>query len=78
MSHPKWEERPIALVVLRPEQKGEVSKKDILARLMRKKFAKWQLPEAVMFVDTIPKTSVGKIDKKVIREQYKDIYMASR
>ncbi len=78
VSHPKWEERPIALVVLRPEQKGEVSKKDILARLMRKKFAKWQLPEAVMFVDTIPKTSVGKIDKKVIREQYKDIYMASR
>ena len=40
-----------------------------------KKFAKWQLPEAVLFVDAIPKTSIGKIDKKAIRAQYKDIYM---
>jgi fatty-acyl-CoA synthase len=78
VSHPKWEERPIALVVLRPEQKGKVSKEDILAHLGRKKFAKWQLPEAVLFVDAIPKTSVGKIDKKAIREQYKDIYMGSK
>jgi fatty-acyl-CoA synthase len=77
VSHPKWEERPIALLVLRPEQKGKVAKEDILAHLLNKKFAKWQLPEAVLFVDTIPKTSVGKIDKKVIREQYKNIYMGS-
>jgi fatty-acyl-CoA synthase len=78
VSHPKWEERPIALVVIRPEQKGKVSKEDILAHLSSKKFAKWQLPEAVLFVDVIPKTSVGKIDKKSIREQYKDIYMGSK
>ena len=75
--HPKWEERPIALVVLRPEHKGKVAKEDILAHLSSRKFAKWQLPEAVLFVDAIPKTSVGKSDKKVIREQYKDIYMGS-
>ncbi len=78
VSHPKWEERPIALVVLRAEHKGKVSKEDILAHLSSKKFAKWQLPEAVLFVDAIPRTSVGKIDKKVIREQYKDIYMGSK
>jgi acyl-CoA synthetase (AMP-forming)/AMP-acid ligase II len=78
VSHPKWEERPIALVVLRAEHKGKVSKEDILAHLSSKKFAKWQLPEEVLFVDAIPRTSVGKIDKKVIREQYKDIYMGSK
>jgi len=61
------------LAVLRPEYKGKVSKDDIVAHLA-KKFAKWQLPDEVVFVDAIPKTSVGKFDKKVIREQYKDIY----
>ncbi len=73
VAHPKWEERPIALVVARPEHKATVTKEDILAHLA-KKFAKWQLPEAVVFVDAVPKTSVGKFDKKVVREQYKDIY----
>ncbi|MCX7816902.1 MAG: long-chain fatty acid--CoA ligase [Syntrophales bacterium] len=73
VAHPKWEERPVALVVLRAEYKEKTSKEDILAHLS-KRFAKWQLPEVVLFVDAIPKTSVGKIDKKVIREQYKDIY----
>lgn len=71
--HPKWEERPIALVVLREEAKGSVTKEDIITHLAAK-FAKWQLPEEVLFVDAVPKTSVGKFDKKVIREQYKDIY----
>ncbi len=73
VAHPKWEERPIALVVLREEAKGTVIQADIVAHLAAK-FAKWQLPETVLFVDAIPKTSVGKFDKKVIREQYKDIY----
>jgi fatty-acyl-CoA synthase len=77
VSHPKWEERPIALVVIRPEQKGKVSKEDLRAHL-GKKFAKWQLPDEVLFVDAIPKTSVGKLNKKVIREQYKDIYIGSK
>lgn len=73
VAHPKWEERPIVLVVLRKEAKGAVVPKDIVIHLAAK-FAKWQLPEAVLFVDEIPKTSVGKFDKKVIRKQYKDIY----
>jgi fatty-acyl-CoA synthase len=74
VAHPKWEERPVALVVLREEHAGKVSRDDIVAHLAQK-FAKWQLPEAVLFVDEIPKTSVGKFNKKVIREQQKDIYM---
>ena len=74
VAHPKWEERPVALVVLREGYAGKVSRDDIVAHLASK-FAKWQLPEAVLFVDEIPKTSVGKFNKKVIREQQRDIYM---
>jgi len=72
--HPKWEERPLPLVVLREEFKGEVTKENIIDHLS-KRFAKWQLPDEVKFVDIIPKTSVGKFDKKVIRDQYQDVYM---
>ncbi len=74
VQHPKWEERPVAVVVPRPESKDSLTREDIIEHLA-KKFAKWQLPEAVVFVEDIPKTSVGKFDKKVIREQYKDIYL---
>jgi fatty-acyl-CoA synthase len=73
VAHPKWEERPLALVVLRPEALERVNADEIRSHLS-KKFAKWQLPETVMFVDSIPKTSVGKINKKVIREEHKDTY----
>ncbi|MCD6586232.1 MAG: AMP-binding protein, partial [Desulfobacteraceae bacterium] len=73
VAHPKWEERPVVLVVPREEHKDTIRRDDIINHLA-KKFAKWQLPETVVFVDAIPKTSVGKFDKKVIREQYKDIY----
>jgi acyl-CoA synthetase (AMP-forming)/AMP-acid ligase II len=73
LPHPKWEERPIALVVPREEYKDKITKEDITGHLI-KKFAKWQLPEAVLFVSEVPKTSVGKFDKKVVREKYKDTY----
>lgn len=75
VSHPKWEERPLALVVLREGHKGKVTKKDLLDHLART-FAKWQLPDEILFVNEISKTSVGKIDKKVLRQQYKDTYQA--
>ena len=74
VSHPKWEERPLALVVLREEYKGKVTEDDIREHLSNK-FAKWQLPDKVLFVDELAKTSVGKLDKKVMRKAYKDIYM---
>jgi fatty-acyl-CoA synthase len=73
IAHAKWEERPLALVVLRDEFKMKVEKKEILEHLS-KRFAKWQLPDEVLFVEAIPKTSVGKIDKKVIRADYEKIY----
>lgn len=73
VSHPKWEERPLALVVPREEFKGKVTKEDILEHLA-KSFAKWQLPDEILFVSEISRTSVGKIDKKVLRDQYKSVY----
>ncbi len=72
-AHPKWEERPLALIILREESRGRVKKEDIINQLGRI-FAKWQLPDEVLFVDTLPKTSVGKMDKKVMREEYKNLF----
>lgn len=77
LPHPKWEERPFALVVLREEFKGKVNKEDIMNHI-RNKFARWQLPDEVKFVDEIPKTSVGKFKKSAIRERYKDEYMSKQ
>ena len=62
--HPKWDERPVALVVLVPG--SEVSADTILEHCA-KAYAKWQLPDDVLYVDTIPLTSTGKMDKKVVR-----------
>jgi fatty-acyl-CoA synthase len=74
VTHPKWEERPLAIVVLSEEFKGKVEKQEILDHLSQT-FAKWQLPDEILFVDEFDKTSVGKSNKKVLREKYKDIYM---
>ena len=62
--HPKWDERPVALVVLKPG--AEVSREAILEHCV-KVFAKWQLPDDVLYVNDIPLTSTGKMDKKVVR-----------
>ncbi|HEV3460463.1 MAG TPA: long-chain fatty acid--CoA ligase [Candidatus Dormibacteraeota bacterium] len=66
--HPKWQERPVAYVVAKPEFKGQVTQQEIIEYLTPL-VAKWWLPDEVRFTDEIPKTSVGKFDKKVIREQ---------
>lgn len=68
--HPKWQERPLALVV--PRAKEDLPSKQDIYDLLAKNFAKWQFPDDVVFVEAIPKTSVGKFDKKVIRESYKE------
>ncbi len=70
--HPKWEERPLALVVLR--EGFESINEDEIRKYLTKNFAKWQLPDKIIFVDSIPRTSVGKLNKKVIRMKYKEIY----
>jgi fatty-acyl-CoA synthase len=65
----KWQERPLCCVVLRPD--AEVSASE-LRDFLAERVAKWWLPERWTFVETIPKTSVGKFDKKVLRSQYHD------
>lgn len=71
LQHPKWEERPFLLLVL---QDGENITREEVDEHLLQNFAKWQLPEQFEVVDEIPATSVGKIDKKVIRKQYEDRY----
>ena len=67
--HPRWVERPLACVV--PKPGVAVDPAEILDWL-RPKVAKWALPDAVEIIDAVPKTSVGKFDKKVLRERYRD------
>ncbi|KPV42248.1 long-chain fatty acid--CoA ligase [Alicyclobacillus ferrooxydans] len=69
IAHEKWQERPLACVVLRPEARGSVTRADILLYL-EDKVAKWWMPDDVVFIDEVPKTSVGKFSKKTLREQY--------
>jgi len=67
--HPKWDERPLAVVVLKPGQSATVEElRDYLAP----KFAKFWLPDGVEFVAEIPRTSTGKMLKAKLREQFKD------
>ncbi len=70
VEHPKWQERPVALIVPKPQFQDRVTKEEILEHL-EPRFAKWWLPDEVLFVDAIPKTSVGKFDKKVMRAKLK-------
>jgi fatty-acyl-CoA synthase len=74
LAHPKWQERPLALVVLREEAREKTTREDIL-KFISDKFAKWQLPDDVLFIEALPKTSVGKFSKKTMREQYRDYYL---
>ena len=67
--HPKWDERPLACVVAKPDFVGQVTKDEIIDYL-RPHVAKWWLPDDVVFVEAIPKTGVGKFDKKVLRSKY--------
>ncbi len=64
--HPKWDERPVALVIL---VDGSNITRDLIISHCGEIFAKWQLPDDVIFVEQIPLTSTGKIDKKTIRAE---------
>ena len=67
VSHPTWQERPLACVVTQP---GVALTKEEIYRHLEPSFAKWWLPDEVVFIEAIPKTSVGKFDKKVLRHQF--------
>ena len=75
--HPKWQERPLACVVAKEEFKDNLGKEEIYEHI-RSHFATWALPDDIVFIDAIPKTSVGKFDKKVLRAQYKDYVLPER
>jgi fatty-acyl-CoA synthase len=70
--HPKWEERPLLLVV--PKQGRTPTCDSVLAHLAPH-FAKWQLPDDVVLVEAIPLTATGKINKLALRERYRDHLM---
>ena len=70
--HPKWDERPILLVV--PRQGHTPARDSVLAHLAEH-FAKWQLPDDVIVVESLPMTATGKISKKDLREKYGQVLM---
>jgi fatty-acyl-CoA synthase len=66
-AHPRWMERPLACVVVKP---GHALDRDQLLEFLRERLTSWQVPDDVIFLDEIPKTSVGKFSKKTLREKY--------
>ncbi len=70
LAHPKWMERPLACVVAKPDT--SLSKEDILAYLADTGVTRMGMPDDVVFLDEIPKTSVGKFSKRQLRERYAD------
>ena len=69
VSHPKWDERPLLVIVLK---KGETATKEEILGFMQGKIAKWWIPDDVAFVEEIPHTATGKIQKLTLRQQFKD------
>ena len=67
--HPKWDERPLMVVVLKD---GQTATKDEILAFLKGKIANWWLPDDVVFVGAIPHTATGKIQKTVLRDKFKD------
>jgi fatty-acyl-CoA synthase len=65
--HPKWDERPLAVVVVKD---GAAATAEDLRAFLSARFAKWQIPDAFLFVEDLPHTSTGKLSKRSLREQY--------
>jgi len=72
VKHPKWEERPILLVVPRP---GHTPQRDSVLAHIARHFAKWQLPDEVVVVDALPLTGTGKINKRELRDRFGQLLM---
>jgi acyl-CoA synthetase (AMP-forming)/AMP-acid ligase II len=69
--HPKWQERPLACIAPHPQHQGQITKEEIL-EFLSSRVAKWWLPDDVVFIEAVPKTSVGKFNKRALREQFHD------
>jgi 3-(methylthio)propionyl---CoA ligase len=69
VAHPKWQERPLLIVV---KKQGKEASRDGLIAFLEGKVAKWWLPDDVVFVDELPHTATGKLLKTKLREQFRD------
>ncbi len=69
VAHPKWDERPLLLIVKRD---GASVTRDDMLNFYDGKIAKWCMPDDVVFVDELPHTATGKLSKKTLREKYRD------
>ena len=69
VAHPKWDERPLLICVLK---EGASATKDEILTFMDGKIAKWWMPDDVVFVEEIPHTATGKIQKTRLRDQFSD------
>jgi acyl-CoA synthetase (AMP-forming)/AMP-acid ligase II len=67
--HPKWDERPLLIIVPKP---GRTPQKESILEHMAQRIAKWQLPDDIIFVEEIPHTATGKIQKLTLRERFAD------
>jgi len=67
MPHPTWQERPLLVLVKKPD--AEVDREEMLA-FLEGKVAKWWMPDDVVFVDELPHTATGKISKRTLRDRF--------
>ena len=75
--YPRWQDCPLACVVPKPDYKDSLTKEEIYEHL-RPRYAHMYLPDDIVFIAAVPKTSVGKFDKKVLRVQFRDHVMPER
>ena len=72
--HEKWQERPLACVVLHEGQNADDRMKEALLNSLKDQFASWWIPDDVVFLDELPKTSVGKFLKRALRVKLDDYF----
>ncbi len=75
--HPKWQERPLACVVPHEHCRSSITREEILDFLATR-VAKWWLPDDIVFIDSVPKTSVGKFNKRALRERFANYELPER
>jgi fatty-acyl-CoA synthase len=71
--HPKWSERPVAVIVVKP---GHTVEDVALAEFLAPRFAKFALPDVYVRVDAVPRTSAGKFDKVALRARFRELFTA--
>jgi fatty-acyl-CoA synthase len=75
--HPKWQERPIAFIVPKEQWRNKTTKKELTEYFLMN-FPKFYIPDEIFIVESLPKTGVGKYDKKHLKSKYKDLFTKSK